>query len=142
MKERRPCEITTDDDQSRAPRSRDILRFAPVVPLTTAGGCCAVAACLWQVLPQDFLPAWLVVGLAIAVAQWQSLRWFGAGAAPVHGETNYRRWILASALASGSGGKCSPQRAATSIIRCQRSGERRMRRKAGTPFFVRYDAVA
>ena len=101
MNERRPCEITTDDDQSRAPRSRDILRFAPVVPLTTAGGCCVVAACLWPVLPQAFLPAWLVASLAIAMAQWQSLRWFGAGAAPLHGEMIHRRWILASALASG-----------------------------------------
>jgi diguanylate cyclase (GGDEF)-like protein len=101
MNERRTCEITTDDDQSRAPRSRDILRFAPVVPLTTAGGCCVVAVCLWPVLPQAFLPAWLVASLAIAVAQWQSLRWFGAGAAPLQGETIRRRWILPSALASG-----------------------------------------
>jgi diguanylate cyclase (GGDEF)-like protein len=100
MKERRVRDTTIDDDRQRAPRSRDVLRFAPIVPLTTAGGCCVVAACLWPVLPHDFLPAWLAATLLIALTQWRSLRWFAASASE-HGEAIRRRWILASALASG-----------------------------------------
>ncbi len=102
MNERRVRDISIDDDQARAPRTRDVLRFAPVVPLTTAGGCCVVAACLWPELPQEFLPAWLVASLAIAVAQWQSLRWLDAGAALPQAEAARRRWVVGSAFVSGA----------------------------------------
>ena len=42
-----------------------------------------------------------------------------------------------SACASGSAGNGSPQRVATSTIRCQRSGERRMRRNEGMRLLLR-----
>ena len=98
MNDDRLLEISsTPDDWQHAQRAGDILRFAPVAPLSTAGGCCIVAACLWPVLPQMWLSAWLGAGLFVALAQWQSQRFISGAPAGV----DRRGWIIASALASG-----------------------------------------
>lgn len=92
---------STHDDSQRA---SDVLRFAPVAPLSTAGGCCIVAACLWPVLPETWAAAWLGTGLLVALAQWQSLRLVGRARpnAPAAQEAAARRrWIAACALVSG-----------------------------------------
>jgi diguanylate cyclase (GGDEF)-like protein len=90
------------DEWQRAQRADDILRFGSVAPLSTAGGCCVVAACLWPVLPETWLPAWLGAGLLVALGQWQSQRFVG-GARSAAGDSAAarRRWIVASALVSG-----------------------------------------
>jgi diguanylate cyclase (GGDEF)-like protein len=63
-----------DADAGRGPhRIRDLRHFAPLAPLSTAGGCLAVAVCLWQVLPA-WWPGWLAAGMALAAAQWQARR--------------------------------------------------------------------
>ena len=98
MNDDRLLEISsTPADWQHAQRAGDILRFAPVAPLSTAGGCCIVAACLWPVLPQMWLSAWLGAGLFVALAQWQSQRFIGGAPARV----DRRGWIIASALGSG-----------------------------------------
>ncbi|HET8697374.1 MAG TPA: GGDEF domain-containing protein [Gammaproteobacteria bacterium] len=82
-----------------AHRARDLLRFAPLVPLSTAGGCGALALCLWPVLPA-WWPGWLASGLALAAAQWQSRRLVSRPrtAKQIVGR---RRWVQANALVSG-----------------------------------------
>jgi len=90
--------------QDETQRAGDVLRFAPVAPLSTAGGCCVVAACLWPVLPDAWAAAWLGAGLMVALAQWQSLRLVGRARGDVpaaHEAAGRRRWIVASALVSG-----------------------------------------
>jgi diguanylate cyclase (GGDEF)-like protein len=82
-----------------AHRARDLLRFAPLVPLSTAGGCLAVGLCLWPVLPA-WWAGWLATGLALAAAQWQARRLVSRprGAKQIVGR---RRWVVANALAAG-----------------------------------------
>src|SRR5262245_31836238 len=81
-----------------AHRGRDLRRFAPLAPLCTAGGCVAVVLCLWPVLPAWWL-GWLVSGLTLAAAQWQTRRLVGRprGAKLTIGR---RGWVVANALTS------------------------------------------
>jgi diguanylate cyclase (GGDEF)-like protein len=96
--------LPTLDDWQRSQRPRDVLRFAPVVPLSTAGGSCIVTLCLWPVLPAAWWPAWLAVGLALALAQWRA-RWLirGSSAAAIaaRGTLERRRWTLVNGLVAG-----------------------------------------
>lgn len=100
-----PLQQTTHHDAWQcAQRARDILRFAPIAPLSTAGGCCAVAACLWSVVPQPLLSTWLGIGLLTVLAQWQSQRLIGRTCSnePLGDDSvDRRRWIVSSALVSG-----------------------------------------
>jgi diguanylate cyclase (GGDEF)-like protein len=89
-----------DADAGRGPhRTRDVRHFAPLVPLSTAGGCLAVALCLWHVLPA-WWPAWLAAGAALAAAQWQARRFvFSPRAARQVIGRQY--WVIVNALVSG-----------------------------------------
>ncbi len=93
----------TFDDWQRAQRPRDILRFAPVVPLSTAGGCAVLLLCLWQVLPA-WWPAWVAVGFALALVQWHARRLI-RGAHPdtlaARGTLERRHWTLLNGLFAG-----------------------------------------
>jgi diguanylate cyclase (GGDEF)-like protein len=92
------------DDWQRVQRPREILRFAPVVPLSTAGGCLVIALYLWPVSEHLGSSAWLAAGLALALAQWWSQRLLGLvhGKAPRHEPAGRRRWIALNALAAGA----------------------------------------
>jgi diguanylate cyclase (GGDEF)-like protein len=102
--ERRQPINTNLDEWQRAQRPQHLLRFASVVPLSTAGGCLVVALCLWGVLP-DGWQAWLAGGLCLAVAQWRGQRLI-AGASQPRRSTgreviDRRRWVTLNALAGG-----------------------------------------
>jgi diguanylate cyclase (GGDEF)-like protein len=73
--------------------------FAPLVPLSTAGGCLAVASCLWPLLP-GWWPGWLAAGLALAATQWRARHACRACAAEQGGDG--RRWMGVNALTSGA----------------------------------------
>jgi len=92
------------DDWQRVHRPRELMHFAPVMPLSTAGGCLAIALYLWPVLPHASSSAWLAAGLALSLTQWWSLRLIGAAAArraPAREPLGRRRWIVFNALAAG-----------------------------------------
>jgi diguanylate cyclase (GGDEF)-like protein len=91
---------TEHDDWQRAARPRDLPRYAPVMALSTAGGCAVTTACLWALLPETIWPLWLFVGLLLALAQWRTQRSIAAPSA--RGSTvSQRRWIVTHALAAG-----------------------------------------
>ncbi|HEX5047341.1 MAG TPA: GGDEF domain-containing protein [Gammaproteobacteria bacterium] len=87
------------DSGRGAQRARDLLRFAPLVPLSTAGGCLAAALCLWPVLPA-WWPGWLAGGLTLAAAQWQARR-LVCRPRRAKQAIGRRRWVIANALVSG-----------------------------------------
>jgi diguanylate cyclase (GGDEF)-like protein len=92
--------LNEHDDWHRAARPRDLPRYAPVMALSTAGGCAVTTACLWPLLPEGVWPVWLSLGLLLALAQWQTQRAIAAPSA--HGRTvSQRRWIIAHALGAG-----------------------------------------
>jgi diguanylate cyclase (GGDEF)-like protein len=96
--------IPTLDDWQRAQRPRDVLRFAPVVPLSTAGGCAILTLCLWPVLPAAWWPAWLAGGLVLAAAQWRARRLIRGASVPTiaaRGGLERRRWTLVNGLVAG-----------------------------------------
>jgi diguanylate cyclase (GGDEF)-like protein len=92
----------TLDDWQRAERPRDVLRFAPIVPLSTAGGCAALTLCLWPVLP-DGWQWWLVAGALLALLQWFGGRLIrGARNGTTVGSVlEGRRWTLLNGLVAG-----------------------------------------
>lgn len=98
-------QTTHHDAWQHAQRVRDVLRFARLVPLSTAGGCCVVAACLGPVLPQPLLSTWLGIGLVVVLAQWQAQRLLGCTRSrePLLCDVPFDRrlWIVSSALAAG-----------------------------------------
>jgi diguanylate cyclase (GGDEF)-like protein len=79
-------------------RVRDLRHFAPLAPLSTAGGCLAVGFCLWPVLPA-WWPGWLASGLVLAAAQWQARRVGRSRGAKR--SVGHQRWVLVNALVSG-----------------------------------------
>src|SRR5688572_24437981 len=88
-----------DVDNGRARhRVRDLRHFAPLAPLSTAGGCLAIGLCLWPVLP-PWWPGWLASGLVLALAQWQGRR-IGRSLAAKR-SLGHQRWVLVNALVSG-----------------------------------------
>jgi diguanylate cyclase (GGDEF)-like protein len=94
--------VFTDlDDWQRVQRPRELLRFAPVVPLSTAGGCGVVALCLWSVLP-DVSWTWLAAGLVLSLAQWWSQCFVGRPNAGGADPLGRRRWIVVNALCAGT----------------------------------------
>jgi diguanylate cyclase (GGDEF)-like protein len=89
-----------DCDEARGwQRARDLRRFAPVAPLSTAGGCFAVVMCLWPLLPA-WWPVWLASGLALAAMQWQAR---GVVFRPQTTQPggDHRSWVVVIALGSG-----------------------------------------
>ena len=96
--------LPTLDDWQRSQRPRDVLRFAPVVPLSTAGGCCITTLCLWPVLTAPWWPAWLAAGFALALVQWRARRLIrGASVASIgaRGTLERRRWTLVNGVVAG-----------------------------------------
>ena len=79
-------------------RARDLPRFAPLAPLSTAGGCLAIVLCLWPVLPA-WWPGWLASGLALAATQWQVRHVVCCPRAGQRGD--HGRWVAFNALVSG-----------------------------------------
>jgi diguanylate cyclase (GGDEF)-like protein len=90
------------DEWQRVQRPRELLRFAPVVPLSTAGGCSVIALCLWSVLPDVWWTGWLTAGLALSVAQWWSQRFIGRAHSAKADPLGRRRWIIVNAVCSGA----------------------------------------
>ena len=90
------------DSWHHAHRARDFLRFAPLMPLGTAGGCLLIALCLFRVLPSTW-PAWLTGGALLALVQWHTARLVArSGNTAGHGAVQRRRrWVLANAFAAG-----------------------------------------
>jgi diguanylate cyclase (GGDEF)-like protein len=88
-----------DADEGRAWQRVREWRFAPLAPLSTAGGCLAVASCLWPLLP-EWWPGWLAFGLALAATQW---RGHHVASRPRTADLarERRRWVVVTALASG-----------------------------------------
>jgi len=92
--------LVDPDNRRGAQRARDLSHFAPLVPLSTAGGCLAIASCLWSVLPA-WWPGWLASGLALAAAQWQARRILCRSRAAKQ-LVGRRRWVIVNALVSGT----------------------------------------
>jgi diguanylate cyclase (GGDEF)-like protein len=93
------------DDWQRVQRPRELMRFTPVVPLSTAGGCLLIALYLWPVSARGGSSAWLAAGLALSLAQWWSQRLVGRTRqrkTPGRDPLERRRWIAANALAAGT----------------------------------------
>jgi diguanylate cyclase (GGDEF)-like protein len=91
------------DEWQRVQRPRELMRFAPVVPLSTACGCLVIALYLAPALAWS--AAWLTAGIALALAQWWSRRLIGparARGAASHDPFGRRRWIVANALVGGA----------------------------------------
>ncbi|HZF30921.1 MAG TPA: GGDEF domain-containing protein [Gammaproteobacteria bacterium] len=89
------------DTWQGAHRAQDLLKFAPLMPLGTAGGCLVAALCLWPVLPREWA-LWLATGLMLALAQWQTARSIARSVDPAPRAARLRsRWVLANALAAG-----------------------------------------
>ncbi len=91
------------DEWQRVQRPRELLRFAPVVALSTAGGCAVVALCLWSVVPDALWPVWLAAGArglsrSMVGAALHRPRAFGQR--PIRSAG--RRWILVNALVAGA----------------------------------------
>jgi diguanylate cyclase (GGDEF)-like protein len=92
------------DELPGAQRARDLLRFAPLMPLSTAGGSLVVTLCLWPVLPTAWL-VWLTAGLALACLQWQTrvlVKRSRARGAAAQSTLRQRRWVIAHALGAGA----------------------------------------
>jgi len=86
-----------DADEGRNwQRARDLRCFAPLVPLSTAGGCLAVTVSLWPVLP-EWWPGWLALGLGLALGQWLSRQLIGAALA-----ARRKFWVAVNALVAGA----------------------------------------
>ena len=81
-------------------RARDVWRFAPLAPLSTAGGCLVVALCLWPLLPQ-WWPAWLASGFALAAIQWRA-RHLVRCTRPAVQASDRHDWVVVNALVSGA----------------------------------------
>ena len=81
-------------------RARDVWRFAPLAPLSTAGGCLVVALCLWPLLPQ-WWPAWLASGFAIAAIQWRA-RHLIRCTPPADQASDRLDWVVVNALVTGA----------------------------------------
>jgi diguanylate cyclase (GGDEF)-like protein len=94
--------FTHIDDWQRVQRPRELLRFAPVVPLSTAGGCGVIALCLWSALPNVWWAGWLSAGLALSIAQWWSQRFVGRANSGQVDPLGRRRWIAINALSAGT----------------------------------------
>jgi diguanylate cyclase (GGDEF)-like protein len=90
------------DEWQRVQRPRELLRFAPVVPLSTAGGCGVVALCLWSALPDAWWSGWLATGLVLSLAQWWSQRFVGRAHTGKADPLGRRRWIAVNALCAGA----------------------------------------
>jgi len=84
-----------------AHRARDFLRYAPLMPLGTAGGCLLIALCLFRVLPRTW-PLWLTAGALLALVQWQTARRVArSGRAGTPAAVRRSRWVLLNAFAAG-----------------------------------------
>jgi diguanylate cyclase (GGDEF)-like protein len=81
-------------------RARDVWRFAPLAPLSTASGCLVVALCLWPLLPQ-WWPAWLASGFAIAAIQWHARHLIRCTRLADQASDRHD-WVVVSALVSGA----------------------------------------
>src|SRR5688572_4324050 len=102
MNSQRTEQILADlDEWQRVQRPHELMRFAPVVALSTAGGCAVVALCLWTVLPDALWPLWLGVGVAVSLMQWWSQRYIGPSHSAAADPLGRRRWILVNALTAG-----------------------------------------
>lgn len=89
------------DTWQGAHRAQDSLRFAPLLPLGTAGGCFVAMLCLWPVLPRDWA-LWLSTGLLLALAQWQTARAITRSVKSAPRAARLRgRWVVVNALAAG-----------------------------------------
>jgi diguanylate cyclase (GGDEF)-like protein len=100
-RERNPV-LTNLDDWQHVQRPRELLRFAPVVALSTAGGCGVVALCLWSVVPDSIWPEWLAGGVALSLVQWWAQRFIGRAHTGNGDPLGRRRWIAVNALCAGA----------------------------------------
>jgi diguanylate cyclase (GGDEF)-like protein len=91
----RQC-FADSDEWQRAQTLEDLLKFAPVMPLSTIGGSLAMLVCLWPVLPGTLLAAWCPAAVLLALAQWQSMVPACDGTAG-----QWRRGLIASVLGGG-----------------------------------------
>jgi diguanylate cyclase (GGDEF)-like protein len=100
--DRTPQAFATLDEWQRVQRPRELLRFAPVVALSTAGGCAVVALCLWTVVPAALWPVWLATGAAVSLVQWWAQRFIGPGRSGKTDPLGRRRWIHVNAFGAGA----------------------------------------
>jgi diguanylate cyclase (GGDEF)-like protein len=94
--------FTNLDDWQRVQRPRELLRFAPVVALSTAGGCAVIALCLWSVVPEAQWSGWLAAGVVLSLAQWWGQRFLGRAHTAKADPLGRRRWIVVNALCAGT----------------------------------------
>jgi diguanylate cyclase (GGDEF)-like protein len=80
-----------------------IVRFAPVMPLSTLAGCVAIMICLWPVMSHALLTAWFNIALLlIAVVSVTAHALHRRGAYVTVSEIGaWRRWLVLGSLAAG-----------------------------------------
>jgi diguanylate cyclase (GGDEF)-like protein len=88
------------DEGSPLQRARDVWRFAPLAPLSTAGGCLVVVLCLWPLLP-PWWAAWLASGFVLAGIQWRA-RHLVRSTGPAEQASDRHDWVVVNALVSGA----------------------------------------
>jgi diguanylate cyclase (GGDEF)-like protein len=94
--------VTSLDEWHHLQRPHELLRFAPVVALSTAGGCGVVALCLWSVLPDSLWPEWLAGGAVLSLVQWWAQRFVACAHTGNGDPLGRRRWIVVNALCAGA----------------------------------------
>jgi hypothetical protein len=101
-RDRNPAAVASLDEWQHVQRPRELLRFAPVVALSTAGGCSVAAFCLWSVVPDSIWPEWLAGGVALSLVQWWAQRFIGRAHTGNGDPLGRRRWIAVNALCAGT----------------------------------------
>jgi len=101
-RDRNSSVVTSLDEWHHGQRPRELLRFAPVVALSTAGGCGAVALCLWSVSSDSIWPEWLAGGAVLSLVQWWAQRFVGCAHTGSGDPRGRRRWIAVNALCAGA----------------------------------------